>query len=65
MMNVRLSFTPPAGEVRHNEVEFFIKLNYTMFAEMQEGEFKDELAKYEYNDYIKLIPNKEDGSEMV
>ena len=63
MMKVKLSFTPPPGTVDYNAVAFYAKVNYTMFSEMQEGEFKDELAKYEYNDFIKL--DKSDGGEIV
>ena len=54
MMKVELSFTPPPADVTPGTVIFFAKINYAMFPEMKEGEFKDEEEKYMYNDFIPL-----------
>lgn len=61
IMKIELSLTPPPADIEPGKYRFFVKLNYAMFPEMKEQEYKDEEDKYVFNDYIELEPEKEEN----
>ena len=65
IMKIELSLTPPPADIEPGKYRFFVKLNYAMFPEMKEQEYKDEEDKYVFNDYIELEPEKDENGQIV
>ena len=64
-MKIELSLTPPPADIEPGKFRFFIKMNYAMFPEMKEQEFKDEEEKYMFNEYIELEPERDENGQIV
>ena len=65
IMKIELSLTPPPSDVEPGKFRFFTKLNYAMFPEMKEQEFRDEEEKYQFNDYMELLADRDYNGQII